>query len=260
MITLVVAFLGSVVAAAGTGVLAARSIRAPRADLIAWTIAMLGLAVGLGALTLGSLMGFGPAVFRAMELGGQVLAPLALCLGLAELAGKSVPARFAGRLLLSALAVIAFAVLSTDTLTPDAVFSKSWPDATAYYEAVSNKLLEFVLAPVTALVAVIAITVAAWRWARDPAWRDAAAAIVAGAGAALALAVPGLIALTGVNFGITVPFGGPAFAVFCLAAAGLTLLAGVRAGRLRLGLVHEGAGGGYPGGGGRGGYRGHTRG
>lgn len=245
MITLVLAFLGSVVAAAGTGVLAARSIRAPRADLIAWTVAMLGLAVGLGALTLGALMGFGPAVFRAMELGGQVLAPLALCLGLAELAGKSVPARFAGRLLIPALAVIAFAVLSTDTLTPDAVFSKSWPDATVYYEAVSNKLLEFVLAPVTALVAVIAIAVAAWRWAHDPAWRDAAAAIVSGAGAVLALAVPGLIALAGVNFGITVPFGGPAFAVFCVAAAGLTLLAGVRAGRLRLGLLHEGAGDDY---------------
>ncbi len=128
MITLAVAFLGAVVAAVGTGMLAARAIRAPRGDLIAWTFAMLGLAVGLGAVAIGSLSGFGPTAFRAMELGGQVLAPLALCLGLAELVGRTVTARFAGRLLLSALAVISLVILATDALTATGSFSKTWPD------------------------------------------------------------------------------------------------------------------------------------
>jgi quinol monooxygenase YgiN len=237
MITLVLAFLGAVVAAVGTGVLAARSVRSPRADLIAWTIAMLGLAIGLGAVAVGCLIGFGPASFRAMELAGQVLAPLALALGLAELAGKSVPARFAGRLLLPALAVIAFAVLSTDTLTPGAAFSKTWPNPTVFYETVSNKLLEFALAPAVALVAVIAIAIAALRRARDPAWRNAAVVLGAAGAAALALAVPGLVALLGGNFGVKVPFGGPAFAFLGLAAAALTFFAGLRACRLRLDLL-----------------------
>jgi quinol monooxygenase YgiN len=245
MATLVVAFLGSVVAAVGTGMLAARSIRLPRGDLIAMALAMLGLAIALGAVTVGYLVGFGPTAFRAMELGGQVLAPLALCLSLAELAGRTGPARFAGRLLLSALGVIGFVILSTDALMPAAVFGKTWPDPTVHYETVSNKLLQFGLAPVTALVAVIAILLAAIRSRRDPAWHAATTTILSAAGAALALAVPGLAALLSANFGIRVAFHGAEFAGLCLVAAALTLLAGLQASPLRLGLLHRRPDDGY---------------
>ena len=41
-----------------------------------------------------------------LEIGAQAIAPLALCLGLVELVGQGVPARFAMRLAVSAIGVI----------------------------------------------------------------------------------------------------------------------------------------------------------
>ena len=66
-ISLIVSGIGAVVAAIGSGVLLARCFRAPRGDLIAWSVALLGLLVSLGAQTLGYLSGFDAAMFRAME-------------------------------------------------------------------------------------------------------------------------------------------------------------------------------------------------
>jgi quinol monooxygenase YgiN len=240
MITLAVAFLGAVVAAVGTGMLAARAIRAPRGDLIAWTFAMLGLAVGLGAVAIGSLSGFGPTAFRAMELGAQVLAPLALCLGLTEVVGRTVTARFTGRLLLSALALISLVILATDALTATGSFSKTWPDPSSHYETISNKLLQLGLAPTAAAVGLISLWLAASRSGRDPAWRGADTAICSGSCAALALAVPGLVALLGANIGIRLPFHGAEFAGLCLVAAALTLFGGLRLGPVRLAELHRG--------------------
>ena len=83
-----VAVVGALIAAVGTGLLVARCLRAPGAALVAWTVALLGLTVSLGAQALGYHIGFGPVAFRAMEIGAQVVAPLALALGLAEVAGQ----------------------------------------------------------------------------------------------------------------------------------------------------------------------------
>src|ERR1700753_1598004 len=102
-ISLVVAGVGAVVAAIGVGMLLARCMRAPRGDLIAWLIALLGLLVSLGAQALGYLMGFSNVSFRAMEIGAQLIAPLALVMGLSELVARSVQGRFASRLFLPAL-------------------------------------------------------------------------------------------------------------------------------------------------------------
>ena len=85
-ISLLVSGVGAVVAAVGSGVLLARCFRAPRGDLISWSVALLGLLVSLGSQALGHLSGFDAAMFRAMELGGQVVAPLAVVLGLSEVA------------------------------------------------------------------------------------------------------------------------------------------------------------------------------
>ncbi len=93
-ISLVFSFVGAVIAAVGSGVLLARCFRGPRGDLIAWSVALLGLLVSLGSQTLGYMVGFDSALFRAMELGGQVIAPLAVALGLSEVAAKSMGARF----------------------------------------------------------------------------------------------------------------------------------------------------------------------
>src|SRR5215472_9563767 len=89
--------VGALAAAAGSGVLIARCLRAPNAALVAWTIAIVGLTISLGAQALGYGTGFGSISFRGKELGAQVIAPLALGLGLAELVGKTITARFAAR-------------------------------------------------------------------------------------------------------------------------------------------------------------------
>ena len=56
----------------------------PAAISLPWSVALLGLLISLGSQALGHLAGFDSAMFRAMELGGQVIAPLALVLALSE--------------------------------------------------------------------------------------------------------------------------------------------------------------------------------
>src|SRR5258707_9714024 len=208
-----VAIVGSLAAAAGTGLLVRRYLRVPNAALAAWTVAMVGLTIALFAQALGYGMGFGSISFRAMELGAQLIAPLALGLGLAELVGKTITARFAARLLLTAVAIVAFVVLATDPLGA-ATFSKAWPPAGGYYHIFPNKMLEYVLAPATVIVALIAIGVTATRPGRDEAWRDALPAAGAASGAALLLSVPGIATLVKG----TLPLG-PPFPPLCLLAA-----------------------------------------
>src|SRR5258708_25546783 len=135
-----VAIVGSVAAAGGTGVLVSRCLRVPTAALVAWTVALVGLTIALAAQALGYGIGFGAISFRAMELGAQLIAPLALALGLAELAGKPITARFAARLLLTALAIVTFFVLGTAPLTA-ATFSNASPPSGVYYQIFPNKLL-----------------------------------------------------------------------------------------------------------------------
>jgi quinol monooxygenase YgiN len=231
-----VAIVGSLAAAAGTGVLAARCLRVPNAALAAWTAAIVGLTISLGAQALGYGIGFGSISFRAMELGAQLIAPLALVLGLAELVGKTIAARFAARLLLTAVAIVTFVVLATDPLGAP-TFSKAWPAATVYYQIFPNKLLEYVLAPVTVIGALIAIGVTAARPGRDPAWRGALPAAAAASGAAVMLAVPGIATL----LKPALPLGS-LFTPLCVLAVGATWLAGVQVARLRLDVLRHDAG------------------
>jgi quinol monooxygenase YgiN len=228
-----VAIVGALAAAAGTGMLIARCLRVPNAALVAWTVALLALTIALGAQALGYGTGYGEISFRAMELGAQLIAPLALALGLAELAGKSLTSRFAARLLLSAVAIVAIVVLGTDPLGA-ATFTKAWPAATVYYQIFPNKLLEYVLAPATVIVALIAIGVTAARPRRDPAWRDALAPVAAASVAALMLSVPGIATL----LKVTVPLGS-LFTALCILAAVATWFAGLQVGQLRLYVLRQ---------------------
>ncbi|HXP21148.1 MAG TPA: antibiotic biosynthesis monooxygenase [Streptosporangiaceae bacterium] len=233
-LSLIVVALGAVVAAVGTGVLTARCARGPRIYLVACAIGLFGLAISQGAQTLGYLTGYSAMMFRAMELGAQVLAPLAFCLVIAELVGKTVPARFAMRLAVAAIAAIAVVILGTDPLNPVATFSKRWPDPAVFYEVVPKALIEYLIGPFTALVAVMAILIALWRSRRDQPARDAVLPVAAAACAALALAVPGL-ALLARHSGVTLPAAHRVFGPACLVAAGLAWLAGARAERIGLG-------------------------
>jgi quinol monooxygenase YgiN len=228
-----VAIVGSLAAASATGVLVARCLRVPNAALVAWTVAIVALTISLGAQTLGYGIGFGPITFRAMELGAQLLAPLALGLGLAELAGKTITARFAARLLLTAVAIVALVVLATDPLSA-ATFTKAWPAPAVYYQLFPNKLLEYVLAPATVIVALIAIGVTAARPRHDPAWRDALPPAAAASGAALMLSVPGMATL----LKVTLPLGS-VFTPLCILAAAATWFAAVQVGRLRLDVLRQ---------------------
>ena len=236
LVSLVLAFAGTVVAAAGTGVLGSRSYRAPRADLIAWAIGLLGLTFALGAMTLGFASGFGPVTFRLMEIGAQVVAPLAICLGLAEVAGRTLPARFAARLILPAFGFVALVILSSDPLT-DVVFGKGWPSPRLHYELIPNSLLQYGMAPAVAIVAVAGLITVVLRSRRDPGWRDASRAVILAALAALALIIPPLSVVLSEHAGVTLPLGS-LFTLVCIAAAALTWAAGARAGRTRTDVLH----------------------
>jgi quinol monooxygenase YgiN len=231
-----VGIVGALVAAAGTGVLGARCLRAPGTALILFTVALLALTVSLAAQALGYEIGFGPIAFRAMEIGAQVLAPLALGMGLAEVAGKTIVSRFAARLILAGLGIVALTIFATDPLSA-AMFSKAWPATTVYYQIVPNKLLEYVLAPAYAITAVAGIAWTAVRPSRDPAWRDALPAAGAAGVALLLLAVPGLSVLLGVNARLA-----SLFTPLCLLAAAATWFAGQQVGRLRFDLMRQDAG------------------
>src|ERR1700735_2553229 len=228
-----VAIVGALVAAAGAGVLGARCLRAPGPALIAFTTALLMLTVSLGAQALGYEIGFGPDTFRAVEICAQVLAPLALAIGLAEVAGKTIVSRFAARLLLTGLGVVALVIFATDPLSASP-FTKAWPPTTVYYQIVPNKLLEYILAPAVVIVVVIAIGAAAARPSREQAWRDAVPVTGAAGVAALLLAVPGIVALLGLGLPVA-----SLFTPLCLLAAAATWFAGQHLGRLRFDLMRQ---------------------
>jgi quinol monooxygenase YgiN len=228
-ISLIVSGIGAIVAAIGGGVLLARCFREPRGDLIAWSVALLGLLISLGAQALGHLSGFDSAMFRAMELGGQVLAPLALILALSEVAAKSTAARFCARLYIPALGVVAVVVLAMDQLA-QASFTKAWPDPAVFYQVPPNYVLMFAIGPATALVAIIAVGVVLAR-SGQPRWNALLPAQLMGGAAALLLAYPALAQLVAYLVKIHLPVGS-AFALLCTAAAALVWLAGTRAGRV----------------------------
>jgi quinol monooxygenase YgiN len=234
--SLIVAGLGTVTAAVGSGVLLARCFRGPRPDLIAWSIVLIGLLVSLGAQTLGYLIGFDDKMFRAMELGGQVIAPLALILALSEIAGRSLGARFCARVYIPAVAIITGVVLSLDQLT-DVAFTKAWPNPATYYQLPPNYALEFVIGPVTALITAIAVVVVMVRSGK-PGWNAILGAQLLAGAAGFLLAYPGLAALVKYLAKTYVPIT-KEFTVCCAAAAALVLYAGIKAGRLDIKALHS---------------------
>jgi quinol monooxygenase YgiN len=230
-LSLAVAGIGAIVAAIGAGVLLARCFREPRSDLIAFSLALLGLLVGLGSQAAGYLAGFDGTMFRAMELGGQVIAPLALILGLSEIAARTTAVRFLARLYIPTLGLIAVVVLALDQLA-QTTFSKAWPDPAVFYQTPPNYVLEFAIGPMTALVALIAVGVVMNRGGQ-PAWNAVLPSQLLGGAAALLLAYPALAELVAYKEKIHLPVAS-VFAVLGAAAAVLTWLAGMRAGRVPL--------------------------
>jgi len=235
MISLSVSGIGAILAAVGGGVVLARCFRQPRGDLIAWAVALLGLLVSLGSQVLGHLTGFDAAMFRGMELGGQVIAPLALILGLAEVAARSAPVRFCARLYIPALAIVAVVILSLDQLA-QTTFTKAWPDPSVFYQVPPNYVLMFAIGPLTTLVTLIAVGTVMAR-SGQPGWNAVLPAALMGGAAAVALAYPCLAQLVAYLTGIHLPVASE-FAVLCALAALLAWLAADRAARVRLSVLH----------------------
>ncbi len=228
---LIIAGVGAVVAAVGSGVLLARCFRSPRIDLVAFSVALIGLLISLGSQALGYLDGFDSAEFRAMELGAQVIAPLALVLALSEVAGRTLAARFCARVYIPAVGIVAFVVLSLDQLASDA-FTKNLPDPAVFYETPPRWVLMFAIGPITALIAVIAI-ITVGRRADKRGWDAVLPAQVAGGAAALVLAYPGLAMLASYERISNLPVQ-HLFTLLCAAAAVMTWFSGVHIGRMRV--------------------------
>jgi quinol monooxygenase YgiN len=223
-ILLVFAAVGAVAAAAGAGTLLARCFRAPRADLIAWSVALLGLLVSLGAQLLGYLAGYDAAIFRAMAIGGLVIAPLAVILGLTEVASKGLAARFCARVYIAALAIVALVILVLDQLG-SATFTKSWPNPHAYYQSPPNYML-YAVSVVTVIIAAIAVGIVMAR-SGDRDWSRASTPHVAAGVAALLLAYPGLALLARYEAKQSLPLG-TVFTPLLAIAAGLLFWSGLK--------------------------------
>ncbi len=236
----IVAITGAILAAVGSGVLLTRFFRAPRGDLAAWIIGLLGLLVSLVAQLIGYVKGFDGTTFRAMELGAQVVAPMAFLAALVEVSARSALGRFCSRLYIGALGIVALVILALDQLTT-ARFSKSWPPPATFYETPPNYVLMYAIGPLTALVAVIAMLMVLARSSR-PGWKDAVAGQLLGGFAALCLAYPGLAEFASHHVKIHIPLGS-VFAVICTFAAVLGWLAGERSASLPLAALHGQTGG-----------------
>ncbi|HEY1616764.1 MAG TPA: antibiotic biosynthesis monooxygenase, partial [Streptosporangiaceae bacterium] len=208
------------------GSLMARCFRAPRGDLVAWSVALLGLLISLGAQALGGALGFNEVSFRAMEIGAQLIAPLALVMGLAEANGTSLITRFLSRLFLPCIGLVGLVIMGSDPLGSTS-FSKSWPDPSTYYQVIPNKLV-LGIGGGMAVIALIAVIVAAARSGRGGPWRALLLPVFAATVAVWLLALPAVSPELG-----DLPLSS-LFAIFCLLAAGLTWLAGVRAEKVPL--------------------------
>src|SRR5579859_1199663 len=222
MIALIVVALGAVAAAVGTGVLAAQSTRRSRVYFVAWTLALFGLAIGLGAATLGYLAGFGGLIFRAMELGAQLIAPLSLSLALVEIVGRGLGARFAMRLAVAAISVIAVVVLGTDPINPNVTFSTTWPDPATYYQIAPLTILGFI-ALFTTATALAASSVALVRSRREQVSQTERSCVLYLAAAAFFVVVPSLVWLAHKSLAVALPLPDKdVFAGFSTVAVGLT--------------------------------------
>ena len=227
-ISFLVAAVGTLAALAATALLIRRCAQSARVDLVAWTFALAGMAVGLAAQAAGYHRGFGPTTFRAAQLGLGLVAPLALAWGMAEISARGTVMRFAARLCLCGLFVVAAVILATDVLS-DQPFGQDWPLARMHYQFLPLGLLA-VVAAVVLVTILVTLVVTALRSRHEPGWRPVL--LVLGAAAVAALATQGLLVSLPVN---------SAYAGLSVVAVLAGWLAGDRAARIRLAAL-RGAG------------------
>lgn len=232
MVSMSISFLvaagGTLAALVATVLLVRRCVQAARADLVAWVLALAGMVIGLAAQAAGYHRGFAPTTFRAAQVGLGLIAPLALAWGMAEVSARGLVARFAARLCLGGLFVVAAVILATDVLS-DQAFSQDWPLARMHYQFLPLGLLAAV-AVVVMVTVLVSLVTTAMRSRHEPGWRPVL--LVLGAAAVSALATQGLLVSLPVN---------TAYAGLSVLAVVTAWLAGDRASRVQLAALRGAA-------------------
>lgn len=140
MVSAAVAFLATLATFGCGGLLVVRTLPERRIHLYAWYVTLLALGITLGAMLVGFGMGFSPALLRTMALFGALLAPVTLALGVVELVGRTVQARFAARLISASFTVVAVVIILLDPIT--GTFGKTLPKLSAHYSSLPGLVFD----------------------------------------------------------------------------------------------------------------------
>jgi len=157
MVNVALALLATFAALGGAGLLLSRTLPDRRMYLLAWCGTLLALGITLASMTIGFATGFGPALLRAMELFGSLIAPLTLALGVVELIARTVQARFAARLIAASYVIVAVVIILLDPIV--GTFGKSLPKVNGHYSSLPGLVLDGShIFAVVSLVSCVAVT------------------------------------------------------------------------------------------------------
>jgi quinol monooxygenase YgiN len=157
MVQVGVALIATLVALVGTGVLLSRASSWRLPHLFAWALTQFGLCAALGATAVGLLVGFNEPLFRTAEMGGALIAPLWLAMGVIELVTQPFPVKFVSRLVVVSYTIVAVVILALDPLRGD--FTSALPKPDEHYEWLPQAVIAGAhLIAVTTLVICAAVT------------------------------------------------------------------------------------------------------
>jgi quinol monooxygenase YgiN len=155
MVVALIALLATLAGLAATGLLFARTFNERRPHLIAWSLAVAGLTLAVGAMAAGGLAGFSGMLFRLMEVGGALIAPVFLAVGVAELISHYVQVRFAAWLVAISYSIVAVVIALFDPVETR-TFGHGIPSPSAGYSALPVTLIN--VAHVIVVIALAACT------------------------------------------------------------------------------------------------------
>jgi quinol monooxygenase YgiN len=157
MVEALLALLATLGALVATGLLISRASKTRMLYLIAWSVTLVGVSLALAAMAAGFLAGWSGPLFRVMELGAALLAPVWLALGMVELIARYIQVRFAAWLFAVSYSVVATVIMLVDPLRGS--FSKALPKPDKIYDAIPLLLINGAhVVAVIALVACAAVT------------------------------------------------------------------------------------------------------
>jgi quinol monooxygenase YgiN len=198
-----------------TGLLVMRTYNERRPHLVAWSVTVVGLTIALAAMAIGFVAGYSTPLFRAVEIGGALIAPVWLAVGVIVLISHFVQVRFAAWLGAISYSIVAVVVLLLDPVIGS--FDKSLPKPASHYNVLPASLLN--VAHVVVVIALVVCAAVCALQARDRA-REAyeyllPIALVALAGVLIVMGAGGYLP-------------GPLAALALGAAAGLVAFGGIR--------------------------------